>query len=117
MPSAAPAPAAVLRSLTCTWPKSDCGLADDDAPCGRASPQATPAATETRVATTTRRTLLRCTGGEPSDGTCSRSGTRSDISGTFASVDRRTFLKAAGGLGILALAPPARVHALLAAAP
>jgi hypothetical protein len=32
-------------------------------------------------------------------------------------VDRRTFLKAAGGLGILAFAPPARVRALLAAAP
>jgi hypothetical protein len=32
-------------------------------------------------------------------------------------VDRRTFLKAAGGLGILALAPPARVRALLATAP
>src|SRR5437764_1912584 len=32
-------------------------------------------------------------------------------------IDRRTFLKAAGGLGLLALAPPARVRALLAAAP
>jgi hypothetical protein len=32
-------------------------------------------------------------------------------------VERRTFLKAAGGLGLLALAPPARVRALLAAAP
>jgi hypothetical protein len=30
---------------------------------------------------------------------------------------RRTFLKAAGGLGLLALAPPGRVRALLAAAP
>jgi hypothetical protein len=32
-------------------------------------------------------------------------------------VDRRTFLKAAGGLGLLALASPTRVRALLAAAP
>jgi len=32
-------------------------------------------------------------------------------------VDRRTFLKAAGGLGLLALAPAPRVRALLAAAP
>lgn len=32
-------------------------------------------------------------------------------------MDRRTFLKVAGGLGLLALAPPARVRALLAAAP
>jgi hypothetical protein len=30
---------------------------------------------------------------------------------------RRTFLKAAGGLGLLAVAPPSRVRALLAAAP
>ena len=39
------------------------------------------------------------------------------MSGTFAAVDRRTFLKAAGGLGLLALAPQTRVRALLAAAP
>ena len=32
-------------------------------------------------------------------------------------VDRRTFLKAAGGLGLLALVPATRVRALLAAAP
>ena len=32
-------------------------------------------------------------------------------------IDRRTFLKAAGGLGLLALAPQGRVRALLAAAP
>jgi hypothetical protein len=32
-------------------------------------------------------------------------------------MDRRTFLKAAGGLGLLAFAVPARVRALLAAAP
>jgi hypothetical protein len=32
-------------------------------------------------------------------------------------VDRRTFLKAAGGLGLLAFASPTRVRALLAAAP
>jgi hypothetical protein len=32
-------------------------------------------------------------------------------------VDRRSFLKVAGGLGLLAFAPPTRVRALLAAAP
>jgi gluconate 2-dehydrogenase subunit 3-like protein len=34
-----------------------------------------------------------------------------------STMDRRAFLKAAGGLGLLALAPPSRVRALLAAAP
>ena len=39
------------------------------------------------------------------------------MSDTFAVVERRTFLKAVGGLGLLALAPATRVRALLAAAP
>jgi hypothetical protein len=39
------------------------------------------------------------------------------MSDTFAVVERRTFLKAVGGLGLLALAPATRVRALLAVAP
>jgi hypothetical protein len=44
-------------------------------------------------------------------------GHRNPGSSTFAVVDRRTFLKAAGGIGLLALAPATRVRALLAVAP
>src|SRR5436305_11082607 len=78
MPWTAPAPAGALGSLTCTWPNSDWCLpaADDDAPSGLASPHATPAPTETRVATTTRTTLLRCTVRKPTDGTLADPGIR-----------------------------------------
>jgi hypothetical protein len=44
-------------------------------------------------------------------------GHRNPGSSTFAVVDRRTFVKAAGGIGLLALAPATRVRALLAVAP
>src|SRR5205823_11222702 len=117
MPSTAPAPAAALGSLTCTWPNSDCAFDVDDAPCGRASPHATPAPTEIRVATTTRTTLRRCTGGKPSDADLPDTGMKSPAQGTVQAMDRRTFLKAAGGLGLLAFASPTRVRALLAAGP
>src|SRR5437773_992682 len=50
--------------LSCTSPGSG---PDVHAPCGRTSPQVTPAVTESRVATTTRRTLLRCTGAQATD--------------------------------------------------
>src|SRR5947209_11304384 len=119
MPWTAPAPAGALGSLTCTWPNSDWCLPapDDDAPRGLASPQATPAPTETKVATTTRTTLFRCTGREAYRRHPAGQRHRKRMSDTFAVVERRTFLKAVGGLGLLALAPATRVRALLDAAP
>src|SRR5438309_9225274 len=67
VPAAAPPPAAVFGSWTWTWPYSDDRLDDDAACCGRTNPHVAPAAPESRVATTTRMTLLRCTADKATD--------------------------------------------------
>src|SRR5439155_7645486 len=116
MPSAALPPLAVFGFLTWTWSPS--WLLAEEAGAGAPKPHATPAAPDSRVATTTRTTLLRCTGRNPTDGPSreapSCSGTFGAVAGTMG---RRTCLKAAGGIGLLALAPAARVRALMVAAP